>query len=751
MRSSSTQSSPISYHQHHVITSSPNNNSTRRTAFVPPTLVLCIALLLFFASWRRATTPGWKIPKLSSEEWISPREMALDRSITNHKYITSNNNNNNNNIRPLINIEKTLRDNNNNIEQLLTVNDADEIQPSILYMITSPPTIATTTTNPPARNSNDNKISPNSRAEQLALDREASEIVEEELLLERESPALDVKQPQLNEEDEDPEPMIDVDLIRKASAAAATAATATTTTLFPSTIATQLKSAMTSSPDSSNSNSKKITSSTKQSSKSNSIITPPSSSTTTPLPPPPPPPLTINPNHLVIAGLGDVLMLGNLIVESKRLGNYSHLWAPAEHLWTQHAHYAFANFEGTCGPVNKWGKLVTNYPSRDDSTVYTTGVSKGGFNYHESLARELVQSKIDVLTTANNHAFDRGMEGITMTARILEKAGAVQVGSLKTPGDKRRPQAYEGWYRITKSAGWRVAWVGCTTILCAECRSSLRAPQREVEKRILFCDAAPLLVYKLAKRPDVDIVIVGAHWGAQFIDEHAQRTVDLAHQMLDAGAAVVFGNHPHVMQSAEHYRTRDGRHTYVVYSIGSLTSGLGSSPRAWKRRTSAVVFTELEKYDPNKKYANKKRKKTGQVASVKYIPICEVRQTREMGRTMMATTLIPGKKCSKEEDWARFLLGDQDYTTPEKLPFVTNREPVQLLRDKSWTDLVLSNSTLLSVDEEELEITRLAAEWVASSNSNNNNNNINNNDGSNSSSDSLLLNSQEYNGTTMDY
>ena len=63
--------------------------------------------------------------------------------------------------------------------------------------------------------------------------------------------------------------------------------------------------------------------------------------------------------------------------------------------------------------------------------------------------------------------------------------------------------------------------------------------------------------------------------GPQFVDRYAPRTMEMAHQLLDAGAAVIYGNHPHVMQGSEYYSTKDGRNTYVAYSIGSITSGLG--------------------------------------------------------------------------------------------------------------------------------------------------------------------------------
>ena len=393
-------------------------------------------------------------------------------------------------------------------------------------------------------------------------------------------------------------------------------------------------------------------------------------------------------DHLVIAGLGDVLLLRSLAEESRRVGNFSHLWSPVQRLWNRHAHYAFANMEGTLGAVDRKGALVSTVA--DFSSVYTTGISTGGFNYHESLARELVDSGVNVLTMANNHVFDRGMQGIATTAQHLIDAGAVQIGATLKPAEPQRPYA-EGWYRISKANGWRVAWVGCvrvlsfarlradaraaqTMLLCPTCRKELSAPREQVEKRILFCDRAPLLVYRLSRRRDVDVVVVGAHWGNQFQDNFAPRTAELAHQILNAGAAVIYGNHPHVMQPAERFRTKDGRDTYVVYSIGSLTSGLGSH-KMWKARSSAVVFVEFEKARADRKY----KKPTGQVVAVRVVPICEVRIDGAL-HAMMPTAHASGR-CAQEESWAQLLL--KDVVGPESLPRVQRGE-VEVVADPGW-------------------------------------------------------------------
>lgn len=132
----------------------------------------------------------------------------------------------------------------------------------------------------------------------------------------------------------------------------------------------------------------------------------------------------------------------------------------------------------------------------------------------------------------------------------------------------------------------------------------------------------------------------------------------------------MYGNHPHVMQGAERYTTKDGRNTYVAYSIGSLTSGLGSAAKLWRPRTSFVLFLEFEKRPAQSKLA--------QVAAVRYVPICEVWRP-DHTRAMLPTERVPGNKCQKEEAWAKYLLGEEDAVKLDDLPVVTNRGPWTLV------------------------------------------------------------------------
>ncbi|WP_158744068.1 CapA family protein [Acidisphaera sp. L21] len=66
-------------------------------------------------------------------------------------------------------------------------------------------------------------------------------------------------------------------------------------------------------------------------------------------------------------------------------------------------------------------------------------------------------------------------------------------------------------------------------------------------------------------RPQVDLIILSCHWGVSAKDEPVEYQKEIAHAAIDAGADMVFGHHPHVVQGAEIYRGKP-----VFYSLGNF-------------------------------------------------------------------------------------------------------------------------------------------------------------------------------------
>jgi poly-gamma-glutamate synthesis protein (capsule biosynthesis protein) len=75
-----------------------------------------------------------------------------------------------------------------------------------------------------------------------------------------------------------------------------------------------------------------------------------------------------------------------------------------------------------------------------------------------------------------------------------------------------------------------------------------------------------------AIRLEVDFLVLNLHWGVEYSEDVRQAEIELAHAFMDAGADIIFGHHPHVIQPMELYESRDGRLCLVAYSLGNLIS-----------------------------------------------------------------------------------------------------------------------------------------------------------------------------------
>lgn len=165
----------------------------------------------------------------------------------------------------------------------------------------------------------------------------------------------------------------------------------------------------------------------------------------------------------------------------------------------------------------------------------------------------LAAAGVDVVSLANNHHYD------LRTAGVAETPGHVAAAGMKAIGIA----AHEDPLRIESVTvrGRRIALIAATTV-----RNGL---QREGEPLLPHCDwksLRPSLVPLVeAARADHDVVIAVLHWGTEYDDAPGRWQIDAAHAMVDAGADLVIGSHPHVLQAVERYRGG-----LIAYSLGNF-------------------------------------------------------------------------------------------------------------------------------------------------------------------------------------
>jgi hypothetical protein len=286
--------------------------------------------------------------------------------------------------------------------------------------------------------------------------------------------------------------------------------------------------------------------------------------------------------RLVVAAVGDLLLHHELQIQATRAATrFRVLWAGVEDI-LQRADLTYANLEvPLAAGVLRSGEETADPGLVFDRKVYT---AYPRFNVHPSMAEDLVTSGVDVVSTANNHALDRGSLGADKTIAALKAAG------LKYTGTRARAEESAPWHTTTQARGLTVAWLACTLHT-----NMVEDPAKQVLR--CFDDrTVEHEVGKLAKDPAIDAVIVTPHWGKEYkpLPDAAQKA--FAGRLAEAGATAVIGGHPHVLQPWEVRTTKDGREVFVMYSLGNFASHQIELPQ----RSSMVLYLGLTR-PPGKK------------------------------------------------------------------------------------------------------------------------------------------------------
>jgi poly-gamma-glutamate synthesis protein (capsule biosynthesis protein) len=281
--------------------------------------------------------------------------------------------------------------------------------------------------------------------------------------------------------------------------------------------------------------------------------------------------------RITIGAVGDVLLHGPLqkqAVARANQGRFRSLWSPVEDLLAR-ADTTYANHEGPSAKgVNRGGRSVTDPGFVFDDVVYS---SYPQFNYNNYLPADLVASGFDVVSTANNHAMDRHALGADRTLEALEAAGLPYTGT-------RRSSGAGSWSTTTEANGIRIGWIACTF-------STNGIP--DSKKQVLGCwnDETQIKQLITQLKSSVDAVVITPHWGEEYTANPSVAQRELSHRFLDAGATLVLGSHPHVLQPWEKYKTRDGRETFAIYSLGNFVSGQTQVAR----RSTILLYVGLTK------------------------------------------------------------------------------------------------------------------------------------------------------------
>jgi poly-gamma-glutamate synthesis protein (capsule biosynthesis protein) len=189
-------------------------------------------------------------------------------------------------------------------------------------------------------------------------------------------------------------------------------------------------------------------------------------------------------------------------------------------------------------------------------------------------AQYLKDAQFDVVSVANNHVMDLGVQGLHNTLDVLSRAGIACIGV----STRRYCQGSAIVERNNLAIGFLGYYVDGFT------DKQNKITMNRIEGKQIIDDILQMKAW-------VDCVVVSLHWGIENVLYPSPGQIDLAREMINAGATLILGHHPHVVQGIEEYKGG-----LIAYSLGNFQFALHSNTviREMTRR-SIILITELGK------------------------------------------------------------------------------------------------------------------------------------------------------------
>ena len=165
---------------------------------------------------------------------------------------------------------------------------------------------------------------------------------------------------------------------------------------------------------------------------------------------------------------------------------------------------------------------------------------------------------VDVVSFANNHNIDYGLQGFTDTLDACAAYGM-----------------HVAYYDTVVRCEIQGLTVGVLSVDASYC-------SREVTEGYLRAGMAEL-------NRDCDLIAVCMHWGSNYEKAASREQIELGHLCVELGADVVFGCHAHILQGVERYKGR-----YIFYSLGNFTYGGRPKPKDVQTMIAQQTFTFVD-------------------------------------------------------------------------------------------------------------------------------------------------------------
>jgi len=197
------------------------------------------------------------------------------------------------------------------------------------------------------------------------------------------------------------------------------------------------------------------------------------------------------------------------------------------------------------------------------------------FNAPDDFLLAIKEAGFDLLVNANNHAIDQGVRGLERTIKKMDELGINHTGTYLSQNDRDS-------IRIFNINGIHLAVI-------AYSYGTNGVPIPKGKNYIINLIDYDLIEKDIdkARNNKVDIVLVYFHFGEEYQREPNSYQKEVINNTIKAGADIIIGSHPHVVQPVDYFKTNKANLDtgFVAYSLGNFISN-----QRWRYSDAGVIL-----------------------------------------------------------------------------------------------------------------------------------------------------------------
>jgi len=197
------------------------------------------------------------------------------------------------------------------------------------------------------------------------------------------------------------------------------------------------------------------------------------------------------------------------------------------------------------------------------------------FNAPDDFVYALGDAGFDLMITANNHALDQGWNGVKRTIDVLNHNKIHRTGTFTSKKDQDSLRIFQ------------INTIKIAILAYTENTNGLPIPKGKdfvinlIDEEIIEQDILK------AKNKNVDVVLVHLHYGSEYNREPSDYQKKIVKKIIELGADIIIGGHPHVIQPFDFFETNNTRLDtgFVAYSLGNFVSN-----QRWRYSDAGVIL-----------------------------------------------------------------------------------------------------------------------------------------------------------------